>query len=274
MIPLQHSPEVWMNYFRAWLIFGLADVTAQPLIQRAMSAKTEQIAQNSFYLAGFGYLTFGMIPVLLGIIASVTMPGLVDPEKVVPTMAMEHLHPLGIAIFVGALMAAIMSTTDSALLAVASVFSTNILPLFKPQASDRARLLATRIAIPVFGTIAVIIAIKSRVIFDLIQDANSVMLVSVVVPFIAGVWWKKANRSGVLASMAAGFVAWAVAVRYAPDWPGDLLGLLACLTTLLVVTPLTQKVDAPRPVRNSDGEAVELTNRLGTLPLFRKIQED
>jgi len=272
MIPLENKPELWLNYFRAWLIFGLADITAQSLLQRAMSAKTEQTAQNSFYLATIGYLVMGMIPVLLGIIASVTMPGLAEPEKVIPLLALEHLHPVAIAVFVGALLSAIMSTTDSALLAAASVFSTNIFPLLRPQSSDRARLIATRIGIPVFGTCAVAVALSVQEVFDLIQDANSVVLVSIVVPFIAGVWWKKANRTGVLASMAAGFVAWIAATILTPELPGDLLGLIACLVTLLVVTPLTQDFDAPKPARNHLGEAVDLTDRLGTLPLFRRVQ--
>jgi SSS family transporter len=272
MLPVENTPERWLNYFRAWVIFGLADLTAQTLIQRAMSARTEQVAQNSFYLAGVGYITMGMIPVLLGIIASVTIPGLADPEKVIPTLALQHLHPVAIAIFVGALLSAIMSTTDSALLAAASVFSTNILPLFKPEASDRVRLLATRIAIPVFGTIAVIVALKFKVVYDLILDSNSVILVCITVPFIAGVWWKKANRSGALAGMAAGFLTWGSMSLYAPNLPSDLLGLLACFVTMMVVTPLTQKFDPPVPVRNHLGEEVELTDRLGTLPLFRRVQ--
>ena len=137
MVPVERSPSIWLNYFRAWMIFGVADVTAQTLIQRAMSAKDEQTAQNSFYLAGFGHLSLGMIPVTLGIIASVTMPGLTEPETVIPTLAIAHLHPVAIAIFVGALLAAIMSSADSALLAAASVFSVNILPLFKRQISDK-----------------------------------------------------------------------------------------------------------------------------------------
>ena len=272
MVPPEFTTEQWLNYLRAWLIFGLADVTSQPLIQRAMAARTEQVAQNSFYAAGVGYLSVGMIPVMLGIIASVTMPGLADPERVIPTLALEHLHPVAIAVFVGALMSAIMSTTDSALLAVASVFTTNILPFFRPQASDRLRLLVTRIAVPVFGVFAVVIAIKAKVVFNLIQDANSIVLVSIAVPFVAGVWWKKANRTGVLASMAAGFVTWAAATLFAPNLAGDVLGLLAGLVTLLVVTPLTQKFDAPRPVRNHLGQPVELTDRLGTLPLFRRVE--
>ena len=272
MIPLDNTAEVWMNYIRAWLIFGLADVTAQTLMQRAFSAKNEQVAQNSFYLAGFGHLSLGLIPVTLGIIASVTMPGLVDPETVIPELALAHLHPVAIAIFVGALLAAIMSSADSALLAAASVFSINIMPLFKPQASDRFRLLATRIAIPVFGSIAVYVALEVQVVYNLILDSNSVILVCVTVPFIAGVWWKRANRSGALASMGMGFLTWFIAILFAPDFPGDLLGLLVGLVTMLMVTPLTQKTDPPVPLRNGDGEEIEFKDRLGTLPLFRRIR--
>lgn len=271
IIPLENTPERWLTYVRMWLIFGLADLTAQSLIQRAMAAKTEQVAQNSFYFACCGYLTLGMIPVLLGIIASVSIPGLSDPEKVIPTLAIQHFHPVAVAVFVGALLSAIMSTTDSALLAAASIFSTDILPLFKPEASDRLRLLATRIAIPVFGTVALVIALKVQVVYNLIIDSNSVILATVTVPCIAAVWWRKANRIGALMSMAAGFVAWAATVVYWPEYPGDLVGLLACLLTLLVVVPVTQRFDPPRAARDNLGEEVELRDRLGVLPLFRRV---
>jgi len=272
MVPLENSTEIWLNYFRMWLIFGLADVTSQSLLQRSFSAKSEQVAQNSFYLAGFGYLTLGMVPVMLGIIASVTLPGLEDPETVIPTLALNHLHPVAIALFVGALLAAIMSTCDSALLGAASVLSTNLLPIFKSKPSDKLKLLVTRLAIPVLGSIAIYIALKVQVIFNLILDANSVILVSVVVPFIAGIYWKKSNRTGTLAAMAAGFLVWLVAVWYLPNLAGDMLGLIACLVTILVVTPLTQKLDPPRPLLAVDGEEVAMKDRLGTLPLFRSVK--
>ena len=165
-----------------------------------------------------------------------------------------------------------MSSADSALLAAASVFSVNILPFFKPQASDRFRLLATRIAIPVFGSIAVYVALEVQVVYDLILDSNSVILVCVTAPFIVGVWWKRANRIGALASMAMGFLTWIIAILVAPDFPGDLLGLLVGLLTILVVTPFTQKIDPPTTLRNSDGEEVEFKDRLGTLPLFARSE--
>jgi Na+/proline symporter len=272
IIPLEHTPQQWLNYLRAWLIYGLADVTSQSLIQRAMSAKSEQVAQNAFYASAVGYLTLGMIPVMLGIIASVTHPGMTDAVEVIPTLAMEHLHPVAIAIFVGALLAAIMSTCDSALLAGASVLSVNLLPLVKPGASDRLSLLVTRMAIPVFGTISVVVALTVQDVYDLIQDSNFAMLAVIVVPFVAGIWWDRANRTGVLASMVAGIAALVYVRVFEPALPPDLLGMLACLLTLLVVTPLTQKFDPPRPVRDHKGEVVEMTDRLGVLPLFRRVK--
>jgi SSS family transporter len=271
IIPAVNTWEVWLNYIRAWLIFGLADMMAQTLLQRAFAARSEQVAQNSFYLAGFSYLALGMIPAILGIIASVTIPGLAGSESVIPELALAHLHPVAVAILVGALIAAVMSSADSALLAAASIFSVNLLPLIKRSPDDPARLLATRIAVPVFGTLAVIVALKVRVVYDLIQDANSVILVAVITPFILGIWWKKANRTGALVAMAVGFLTWLVAIQAAPEFPGDLLGLFTSMVTMLVVSTVTQKQNPPESLRNSDGEEVVMTNRLGVLPLFRRL---
>ena len=138
--------------------------------------------------------------------------------------------------------------------------------------SDRLRLLVTRAAIPLFGIAAIYVALEVKVVYDLIMDANSVMLVCVTIPLIVGVWWQRANRSGTLASMAMGFLTWFLAILLVPDLPGDLFGLLAGLLTILVVTPLTQKTDPPRRLPNSDGEEVELKDRLGTLPLFGPVK--
>ncbi len=267
LIPLQLNWEQWLNYLRLWLIFGLADVAGQSLLGRAMAARNERIAQNSFYFASFGYLLFGMIPVLLGIIASVSMPGLADSESVVPTLAMQHLHPVAVAIFVGAILAAIMSSCDSALLACASLISRNITPLFVRSPSDKLTLNVARSAVPVCGVIAILVALKAQVVFDLMIDANIVALTTIVVPFFLAVWWKKANRTGALAAMAAGFTTWLISRSIAPELPGDLIGLGVSLLTMLVVTSLTQRFDPPRPIVDIDGNPVELSDRLGTLGL-------
>ncbi len=268
-IPEEPRWDAWLNYFRAWLILGFADVTSQTLMQRGLAAKSERVAQNSFYLAGAFYLTLGMIPVILGLVAMVTMPGIADTETVIPELALNHLHPVAVSIFVGALLAAIMSSADSALLSCASIFTVNIAPLFTRRTiTDRQRLLISRVTIPLFGIIALVIALEVQLVYDLIQDANSVLLVSVVVPFVCGMWWRKANRTGCLAAMAVGFLTWMLALVFAPELPGDLLGLFTCGITMAVVTLLTQRSDPPQPLRNSDGEEVAMDNRLGVLSLL------
>lgn len=270
LIPLEHTPEQWLNYLRMWLIFGLADIPSQTLLGRALAAKSERTAQNSFYLAGAGYFLFALIPVTLGIIASVTMPELAESEAVIPSLAIEHLHPVAVAVFVGAILAAIMSTSDSSLLAIASMVGRNILPLVHHNPSDKLTLTVARLTIPVVAIIAIAIALKAQAVYDVIVDANILALTATTVPFFLAVWWKKATRTGALSAMVAGFATWLISRSIAPELPGDLFGLGVCLITIIVVSLLTQKTDPPRQVFDIDGNPVELTNRLGTLPLRKR----
>jgi len=270
MLPLEHTGEEWLQYLRAWTIIGLVDISAQPLFQRVASARSERVAQNSFYLGGFGYLIFGLIPVALGIIGSVVMPDLPLSERIVPALAIEHLHPVGIAIFVGAMLAAIMSSADSALLSIASILGKNVLPIIKPDASEKLALQVARWAIPVAGIVALVVALKIKIVFQLMINANILGLAAIIVPFILGVYWSKANRTGALSAMAAGIIAWLTTLFVAPTLPADFVGLGVCLLTMLIVTPLTQKFDPPRPLCDGEGNPVESVNRLGTLPLFKR----
>lgn len=265
MVPLDFTHDAWLPYLRAWVIFGLADIASQSLLQRAMSARSERVAQNSFYLGSLLYLGFGLIPVILGIIAMVTMPGLDNAESVVPTLALEHLPPAAIALFVGALLAAIMSSCDSALLAAATVASTNLLPWLRPEPTDALRLAVIRWGIPAGGLVGVVAALNAQVVFDTVLDANMLMLAAVIAPFILGVWWQQANRAGALAAMCAGVIAWLATSLVSPSLPGDLIGFVVSLVTMLVATPLTQTIDPPRRLVDHDGNEVALDNRLGVL---------
>ena len=65
--------------------------------------------------------------------------------------------------------------------------------------------------------------------------------------------------------MAAGVLVWILSSWLRPELPGDLLGMVACLLTMLVVTPLSRKIDPPRQLVASDGEKVELSHRLGII---------
>ena len=161
-----------------------------------------------------------------------------------------------------------MSSADSALLAAASLVGINLAKIFKHDISSDQKLSVTRIAIPVCGIIAVYVALEVQVILELMLDANSFLLVGVVGPYIAGVWWKKANRTGALSAMAAGFLAWFLSAWFYPELAGDVIGFGVSVVSIVIVTLLTQRTDPPRPLVDSNGEPIVLKDRLGTLPLI------
>ena len=265
MLPLTNDVPSWLQYIRAWSIIGIANLASQSLLQRGLSASSERVAQNAFYIGGAGFLAIAIIPVMLGILASVSMPGIEDQQTIIPTLAKAHLHPVLMAVFVGALLAAIMSSADSALLSASSVISVNILSVIWPDADEHRKILWARISIPVAGIIAGVTALKVQAIYNLILDANAVLLAAVVVPFVLGIWWQAANRAGALAAMTAGVLTWLISSIVWAELPGDLIGMAACLVTMLIVTPLTQEIDPPRPLLTTDGEQIDLTDRLGVL---------
>ena len=77
---------------------------------------------------------------MLGFVASITMPGLDDPNAVLSIIAVEHLQPIFVVLFVGAILSSIMSTSDSILLSSAAIISTNLLPLVKKDPDEKMRL--------------------------------------------------------------------------------------------------------------------------------------
>ena len=133
-----------MWFLQALFIIGFGNIASQDLLQRAFSSRDEKVAQWSMYITTFLYITIAMIPVMLGIAGSVLMPEISDPEFILPALGIKYLPPLAMAVFVGALFSALMSSADGGILAPASIFSQNILKTFKKNVEEKQFLWATR----------------------------------------------------------------------------------------------------------------------------------
>lgn len=44
MLPLENDVASWLQYVRAWFIIGIANLASQSLLQRGLSARSEQVA--------------------------------------------------------------------------------------------------------------------------------------------------------------------------------------------------------------------------------------
>ncbi|MBN1149035.1 MAG: sodium:solute symporter family protein [Anaerolineales bacterium] len=285
-------------WLAAWMAVGLGSVPAQDLMQRSMSAKNEAVAVWGSYFAGALYLIFGVMSPLIGIMMFKLNPTILpeDTEFLLISAAMQHLNPILTAVFIAALASALMSTSDSSILAGASVVTENILPFFKPNVDSKEKLRWTRIMVVVIGAISITIALVAGTIYRLAMVAWSILLVGLFAPYAFGMYWKKTNRSGAVAAFLGGFISWIALVLYyyptaleacAGDfecgfWDAVYIGstpaFLISVALVIVVSLLTQKRDAPMPVTDIDGNPLHMKNRLGLLPLkealFGKSQEE
>ena len=263
LFPREGGATGWFSYARDWLVVGLGNLAGQDLIQRSLSARNEKVAFKSAYLAGLLYITVGLLPVFLGLAGAVILPDLADPDLVMMELALKYLPDIALILFMGALVSALLSSADSALLAPASVIGWDLVRFFKPASSDRTSLKTTRVAVLVLGIAALTLALHKSTVYDLIVDSWSILLATLFVPLTAGIWWKRANGRGALAAILTGFFSWQILLVATPDLPADLAAVPFALAALILVSLTTSAQSPPQPLRDEDGTILPFSNRLG-----------
>jgi SSS family transporter len=280
----------WFYYAAAWMAIGFGSIPAQDYLQRTCAAKNENVAVKSTYIAAFLYITFGVLSPFIGMAAhAVTNIG---PELeadssqfVLILMAMEYLPPVLTALFVAALASALMSTSDSSMLAGATMFTENIVKVFKPDLSDKTQLLLTRLALVVSGVLSLMIALWAETIYELAVLANTCILVGMVAPYVIGMYWKKANHIGALSSFFSGAISWVLLSlfyynaaefgtfaicegdTYCATWDAVYIAstpaFIISVVAFIVASLATGKIDPPKPLTDIYGKVVDMKNALG-----------
>lgn len=208
LIPESKGYQNWVAYAGQWLIMGLGCVVGQDLIQRTLAARNESIAKWGSIWAGVGYLTIGLIPVLLGIAGRTLLPGLDNPEHVIQALAMKYLGPFVLSIFIGAILAAIMSSADSSLLAAVSLLTRNVVLRIWPAIGQGHNLALARVLTVVVALLSTLLALWFQNVYHLMVNSWATLFVGILVPVTAALYWKKANRPAAWASMVSGTLIW------------------------------------------------------------------
>lgn len=201
------------TYIAAWSVIGLGSISSQDVYQRVMSSKSANVAVKSCLIAGAMYLTIAMLPLFIALCSQHLYPGQNsgDAQLALPNMVLQHTAlPLQV-LFFGSLLSAIMSTTSSAILAPASVFSENIIkPLFRGRLQDHQFLKTTKLSVLLFGVLATVMASIRTNIYELVGESSILSLVSLFVPLTFGLYWRRSNPMGATLAMVLGLVGWIV----------------------------------------------------------------
>jgi SSS family transporter len=224
------------------MMFG--SIPQQDVFQRVMSAKDLKAATRGPVIGGVCYILFAAVPMFLVTSALIIMPeqaaSLIqdDPQKVLPTLVMEHMPFVMQVLFFGALLSALKSTASATLLAPSVTFVENIWRQFFPRRSDRQQLWAMRIAVLVFSACvcAYAIALQGTPIYEMVSAAYQITLVGAFVPLVAGLYWPRASTQGAVFSIVLGLLAWLLfmATDAGELVPAQLAGLIMAAVGMAV----------------------------------------
>lgn len=227
----------WLWYVQAWMMVGIGSLPAQDLFSRTMAPKNPFVSRWASIIAGVLYVAMGLLPVLIGIFARLAMPKH-SGETILIDIALKYLSPPLIAVMLGALLAAIMSSADSAILAPSSIIGHNLLPLIKPNTTEKEKLAWCKASVPLLGILSLILALYFKNIYKLCQEAWGILLVGVAAPMMVGVYWRRATAQGALAAASAGMTTWLFVKMTQPAYPPNLIGFCVSAVTLVVVSLL------------------------------------
>ncbi|MDI9332263.1 MAG: sodium:solute symporter family protein [Alphaproteobacteria bacterium] len=231
-------------FLAAALTMMLGSIPQQDVFQRVMSANSEKAATRGPVIGGICYIMFAFVPMFLVVSALIIMPERAaelvadDPQKVLPTLVIDHMPFVMQVLFFGALLSAIKSCASATLLAPSVTFTENIWRQFHPHMSDRQGLRTMRITVLVFSALvlAYAISMQGTPIYALVSGAYQVTLVGAFVPLAAGLFWSRASTQGAVFSMVMGLLAWGLflATPAGEEFPAQLTGLLAAVAGMLV----------------------------------------
>lgn len=236
----------WWMTVEAWAIPICGSVLSQELVARVLATRAPTVARNATLIAGGLYLLIGLIPAGIGLLGPSLLPDLAEPEQILPQLALELL-PTGLYIlFAGALLSAILSTVDSALLVAASLVSRNLVLPLRPQMSEAARVRTARIGVVVAGIIAYVIALHAHGVYALVEEASSFGSSGIFVIGVMGLFSRFGGGRAALATLVVGISSY-VAGAFVMELDAPYVTSLLCAAGTYLAVGLLDGRQPPAP---------------------------
>lgn len=227
----------------SWAIPICGSLFSQELAARVLASRSPRTARSVSVAGGLLYLVVGLIPVAIGIAGVRLLPDMAYPEQLLPQLARQHLPLFLYVLFAGALISAILSTVDSALLAASALVSHNVLLPLRPACSEAGKLRMARWCTVIFGLAAYALAVSAESVHGLVEEASAFGSAGI---FVCMLFALQGNFGGVRSAYGAlgtGAAVW-ICGAYGEAWSHPYLVSIAAATCAYLLPALIGKVRA------------------------------
>src|SRR5437867_6169834 len=211
--PVSHPDFPWTGIFFGAPILGLWYwCTDQVIVQRALAAKDEGHAKGGTVLAGFLKILPVFMLVIPGLVARALYPAemAADSNSAFPLLVVR-LMPSGlVGLMVAAMLAALMSSLSAVFNSSSTIFTMDFYRHVRPKAGERELVNVGRAATVIMVALGLLwipfMRYISSQLWIYLQSVQAYIAPPIAAVFLLGVTWKRANGSGALAALLAGFV--------------------------------------------------------------------
>lgn len=278
-LPADNPNYPWLAIVLGYPVMGVWFwCTDQSMVQSVLGAKSIQEGQLGTNFTGWLKILDVPLFIFPGIICFILFPELENPDEAYMTMV-TTLFPAGMTgLVMAVLIAALVSTIDSALNALSTVFTIDIyVKKMKPDADQKQVVKIGRIVTVVGAIIAILLSlaintIKGLNLFDVFQSVLGFIAPPMSVVFLFGVLWKKTTTKaanfilifGTLLSLTIGVLfLWIFPSQEYDFWPHFLMlsfYIFVLLSILIVLISLADKKGQERVPELNYGLLPKMTN--------------
>jgi SSS family solute:Na+ symporter len=212
---IENTPKELFNFFNiGWkellnyfLIFGPFYIVWQTTWQRITAAKSTKVGIWAVIIGFIISGVVGLFGILIGIMALQSLPNGTDPDLVYTQFLVDLFPPQIGGLFMVSLLAALLTGATSFLLSGAINISKDIYQgWISPDAEDLKVLKVARMSVGGMAVLGLLIALYINDIIEIYQYALSFTAVTLVMPMLAAMFWKRATKKGVLASIIGSLI--------------------------------------------------------------------
>lgn len=211
--PMSDPDYPWLAIVLGYPIMGVWFwCTDQSMVQSVLGAKNLKHGQLGANLTGWLKIFDVALFIIPGMACFVLFPDLANPDEAYMTMV-TRLLPVGMTgLVMAVLIAALVSTIDSALNSLSTVFTMDIyVKNFRPDITPKEGVRVGRIVTVVGALTAILLAlainsIKGLKLFDVFQSVLGFIAPPMSVVFLFGILWKKTTTRAANFALSVGTI--------------------------------------------------------------------